>query len=88
MTPKFFESNLKNKNNLLDSIDISGNNMVNLNKTEESISSNQKKIKIAKTSLKKPTSTTLKNITNSKNIMNTEAKKNNNIRNMKQRNDA
>ena len=69
---KFFESSLKNKNNLLDSIDISGNNMVNLNKTEESISSNQKKIKIAKTSLKKPTSTTLKNITNSKNLHTTE----------------
>ena len=69
---KFFESSLKNKNNLLDSIDISGNNMVHLNKTEESISSNQKKIKIAKTSLKKPTSTTLKNITNSKNLHTTE----------------
>ena len=69
---KFFESSLKNKNNLLDSIELSGNNVVNLNKTEESISNNQKKIKISKTSLKKPMSTTLKNITNSKNIHTTE----------------
>ena len=69
---KFFESSLKNKNNLIDSIDISGNNMANLNKTEENISTNQKKIKIAKTSLKKQTSSTLKNITNSKTLQTTE----------------
>ena len=69
---KFFESSSKNKNNLIDSIDISGNNMVNLNKTEESISNNQKKIKISKTSLKKPTSSTLKSITNSKTLHTTE----------------
>ena len=69
---KFFESSLKNKNNLLDSIDLSGNNLVNLNKTEENISNNQKKIKISKTSLKKPVSTTLKNITNTKVLQTTE----------------
>jgi hypothetical protein len=69
---KFFESSQKNKNNLLDSIDISGNKIANLNKTEESISSNQKKIKISKTSLKKPMSNTLKNITNSKILHTTE----------------
>jgi len=69
---KFFESSLKNKNNLLDSIELSGNNIVNLNKTEESITNNQKKIKISKTSLKKPTSSTLKNITNSKVLHTTE----------------
>ncbi len=61
---KFFDSSLKNKNNLLDSIDSSGKNLINLNKTEESITNCQKKIKISKTTLKKPVSTILKSITN------------------------
>ena len=69
---KIFENTFK-KNILLDSIEFSNGNLLNLNKTEESISDIPKISKISRSSLKKQNMTNnIKNVNNTKCLQTTE----------------